>query len=122
MVHNPHTDSFLPEETLFDLIPSQGMEWENVLETFVLDYARCVWEPVLPNREEQPLKRHPKLFVIVDSPQPEQDGVLIVKMIWDMDLNKLEGELRESARRSKVETRRGDVYSALSTLYVLDGT
>ena len=122
VVHDPRADSFPPEETSFYLIPSQGMEWEKVLETFVLDYARCVWEPVLPNREEQPLQRHPNLFVVVDSPQPEQDGVLIVKMVWDMDLNKLESELRESARRSKVETRRGDVYSALSTLYVLDGT
>lgn len=120
VVHDPRADSFPPEETSFDLIPSQGMEWEKVLETFVLDYARCVWEPVLPNGEERPLKRHPNLFVVVDSPRPEQDGVLIVKMIWDMDLNKLEGELRESARRSKVETRRCHAYSALSTLRVLD--
>lgn len=120
VVHDPRTDSFPPEETSFDLVPSQGMEWEEILETFVLDYAICVSEPVLPNGRERPLKRHSNLFVVVDSARPEQDGVLIVRMIWDMDLKKSKSELKEAARRSKVERRRCDAYSALSTLRVMN--
>lgn len=122
VIYDPRGDSYPPEETTFDLVPSLGMSWKKVLEAFVLEYAKCVREPVLPEGRERPLKRHPELFLVVDCARPERDGVLVARMVWDGDVEKPESELREAASKSRAETRRSDANSVLSTLRDLDHT
>jgi hypothetical protein len=93
------------------------MAYEEVLERFPMSYSRFVKaQAELECGEKTVIRRHPEVLVVVDNEAPAERGVLIVRMSWDKDVGKSEGELRQSGRESRVDTQRCDVDSLVATL------
>jgi len=93
------------------------MSYEEVLERFPLNYSQFVKaQATLVSSEKTAVRRHPELFVIIDKESPEEQGVLIVRLSWDKDVEKSESELRQSGREGRLDTQRCDVNSLVATL------
>lgn len=96
----------------------------QINEDWPLDYARFIHEEETPEigDDGEPLlvtKRHPSLFVHVQSHNPgdyKPSTIEIVKINWDHNIERSDEELKKIGRESKVTIQRCDAESLVETL------
>lgn len=116
-VPDPRGDlSFGAGEECFAAVEGQ-MSYEEVLERFPLGYSKFVQAQLkLESSAMTAVRRHPELFVVIDSLNPAEDGVTIARLAWDGEVDRSEREIREIGRESVVQTRRCDIGILVETL------
>lgn len=116
-IPDPRGDfTFGPGEECFAAIEGQ-IPYDEVLERFPLNYSQFVRaQATFGIGERTVIRRHPELFVIIDSEFPAERGVLIAQLSWDKDVEKSESELRQSGKEGHIDARRCDVGSLLATI------
>jgi len=120
-IPDPRDDFFGPGEECFAAIAEQ-MSTEEVIEHFPLSYSQFFKaQATLESSKKTVIRRHPELFVIIDSETPGERGVLIVRLSWDKDVDKSESKLRRSGQEGRCVTQRCDVDSLVTTLECMAG-
>lgn len=115
-IPDPRGESFGCGEECFTAV-SGRMSYDGVLECFPVSYGNFVkGQAQLESCDRIVTRRHPDLFVVIDNEAPAEQGVLIVRMLWDWDVERSEDELRRAGRESRAETQRCDVDSLVETL------
>lgn len=121
-IPDPRGESFGCGEECFAAV-SGRMSYAEVLECFPVSYSRFVrGQAQLESIQRTVTRRHPELFVVIGNEAPAQQGVLIVRLLWDVDVERSEDELRRVGRESRAETRRCDVDSLIETLEHMSDT
>lgn len=122
-IHNPRGDSsFGAGEECFAAVEGQ-ISYEEVLERFPLSYSKFVQAQLkFESSARAAVRRHPELFVVIDSLKPAEDGVTIARLSWDKNVERSERELGQVGRESVLKTQKCDVKSLVETLeYMADG-
>jgi len=114
---DPDSSSYALEEYALSLKTkyeniNHRVSWEEAVEMFPGTCRRLVYF----DGEPSPVQCHPHLFLCIDTPTPEKDGVLVCEISWDGNTDRSEDELKAIGRTSKVTKTRRQVDVALKTI------